>query len=134
VIYIGSFYYLTDQQRPSESDRRHGEFTLIVEAQTAEEAAGFFRKRILDARKHSGLFSGKALVFFSQLLELDRLPRAEALMVNYKSIAGDPAMPFIGCTVPMDQADGCRIIDWDDNRPAIDGKTESPFLSFDTPS
>lgn len=134
MIYIGGFFYLTDQQQPLEADRRHGEFILIVEAQNAEAAIAIFRQRILDARANTTLFAGKGSVFFTQLLEVDRLPRAEALMVNYKSIAGDPAMPFIGCSAPTDQMDGCRIVDWDRNRPAIDGEAEPPFLSFDAPS
>jgi len=134
VIYIGSFFHLTDQQHPAETDRRHGEFILIVQAQSADAASVLFRQRIEDARASSTLFAGKGSVFFTQLLEMDQLPRTEALMVNYKSIAGDPAMPFIGCSVPMEQVDGCRIVDWDRSRPAIDGKIEPPFLSFDAPS
>jgi len=134
VIYIGSFFHLTDQQHPKAADRRHGEFILMAEAQNAAQATDLFRQRIRDARASSTLFSGKGTVFFTQLLELDRLPRSEALMVNFKSIAGEPAMPFIGCTAPMDQADGCRIIAWDHNGPSIDGQAELPFLSFEAAS
>ena len=47
MIFIGKFYYLTNQQEIEESDRRHGEFDLIIgsdvlyEHEHAEQLAGF---------------------------------------------------------------------------------------------
>jgi hypothetical protein len=52
------------------------------------------------------------------------------MMINYKSVAGDPVMPFIGCTVPSHETDACRIFDWKNNTPEIDGQNEQLFLKF----
>ena len=56
------------------------------------------------------------------------------MMFNYKSIAGDPMMPFIRCSLPNDLADTCRLFDWKNNIPEIDGHTEKLFLQFEAGS
>ena len=48
-------------------------------------------------------------------------------MLNYKSIAGDPLMPFIRCSLPNDMTDSCRLFDWENNAPEIDGQQEKLF-------
>jgi hypothetical protein len=130
MIYIGKFYFLTNQQEIEEKDRRHGEFDLIIEADTPKRAFEAFKGRISDVRSKSDFFQGHSSVFFIQLMEFDRFPREMALMLNFKSIAGDPLMPFIGCSLPSDQGDACRIYDWKNNEPEIDGQNEKLFLEF----
>ena len=130
MIFIGKFYYLTNQQEIEEGDRRHGEFDLIVEAQEGEDAFMKFKQRIGELRDKGDFFQGQTRIFFIQLLEFDRFPRHQALMLNLKSTAGDPLMPFIGCSIPSDQADACRIYDWKNNEPEIDGQNEKLFLEF----
>ena len=105
MIFIGKFFYLTNQQEIEEQERRHGEFDLIVEAPNGESAYLKFKTRIGELREKGDFFQGQTRIFFIQLLEFDRFPRAQALMLNLKSTAGDPLMPFIGCSVPSDQAD-----------------------------
>ncbi len=130
MIFIGKFFYLTNQQEIEEQDRRHGEFDLIVEAQDGEAAFLKFKQRIGELRDSRDFFQGQTRIFFIQLLEFDRFPRNQALMLNLKSTAGDPLMPFIGCSIPSDQADACRIYDWKNNEPEIDGQNEKLFLEF----
>ena len=130
MIYIGKFYFLTNQQEIEEKDRRHGEFDLIIEADNPKRAFEAFKGRISDVRSKSDFFQGHSSVFFIQLMEFDRFPREMALMLNFKSIAGDPLMPFIGCSLPSDQGDACRIYDWKNNEPEIDGQNEKLFLEF----
>ncbi|MCB2169551.1 MAG: hypothetical protein KQI78_17985 [Deltaproteobacteria bacterium] len=130
MIFIGKFFYLTNQQEIEEQERRHGEFDLIVEAQEGEDAFMKFKQRIGDLRDKGDFFQGQTRIFFIQLLEFDRFPRHQALMLNLKSTAGDPLMPFIGCSIPSDQADACRIYDWKNNEPEIDGQNEKLFLEF----
>lgn len=130
MIFIGKFFYLTNQQEIEEQDRRHGEFDLIVEAQDGEAAFLKFKQRIGELRDNRDFFQGQTRIFFIQLLEFDRFPRNQALMLNLKSTAGDPLMPFIGCSIPSDQADACRIYDWKNNEPEIDGQNEKLFLEF----
>jgi hypothetical protein len=130
MIFIGKFFYLTNQQEIEEQERRHGEFDLIVEAQEGEDAFLKFKQRIGELRDRGDFFQGQTRIFFIQLLEFDRFPRHQALMLNLKSTAGDPLMPFIGCSIPSDQADACRIYDWKNNEPEIDGQNEKLFLEF----
>ena len=130
MIFIGKFFYLTNQQEIEEKERRHGEFDLIIEAQDGETAFLKFKHRIAEIREKGDFFQGQTRVFFIQLLEFDRFPRTQALMLNLKSTAGDPLMPFIGCSIPSDQADACRIYDWKNNEPEIDGQNEKLFLEF----
>jgi hypothetical protein len=130
MIFIGKFFYLTNQQEIEEQDRRHGEFDLIIEARDGETAFLRFKERIAEIRDKGDFFQGQTRVFFIQLLEFDRFPRTQALMLNLKSTAGDPLMPFIGCSIPSDQTDACRIYDWKNNEPEIDGQNEKLFLEF----
>jgi hypothetical protein len=130
MIYIGEFFHLTNQEEVEERDRRYGEFNLLVDAQDTQTAIKFFKQRIIEFRQKSEFFSGDCKIFFVRLLEFENFPRNKALMLNYKSTAGDPMMPFIGCTIPTDQTEGCRIYDWKDNAPTVDGQDENLFLEF----
>ena len=46
----------------------------------------------------------------------------------------DPSMPFIGCIIPSDQVDACKIHNWYDSTPEIDGKIQKVFLEFKSSS
>jgi hypothetical protein len=128
--FIGVFAHLTNQEKTSEADRRHGEFNLMVDAKNSKEALHLFKNRILEFRRNSQFFEGICKVFLVQLFEFDDFPKTRAMMLNYKSVAGDPVMPFISCTAPTDQGDWCSIHDWSNNRPNVDGQMEKMFLEF----
>lgn len=130
MIYIGYFIHATNQEQIEEADRRHGEFSLAVEAGDESIALELFRRQIIQYRKQSELFEGVCRVYLVQLLELDRFPENRAVMLAYKSVAGDPLMPFIRCSVPGSDTDACRIFDWHHNRPTADGEDELLFLAF----
>ncbi|MDJ0914240.1 MAG: hypothetical protein QNI95_11750 [Desulfobacterales bacterium] len=130
MIFVGLFTHVTNQEQTKEEDRRHGEFSLMAYAETPEQAVQMFRKRIVEYRNDQQFFEGACKIFLTQLLEFDRLPQNHAFMLNFKSVAGDPIMPFISCTVPTDQNDYCSIHDWRDNQPAVDGKSEQLFVAF----
>ena len=89
-----------------------------------------FRDRIVDFRNSRHFFDGGCKIFLNQLLEFDEFPKSGAVMMNFKSIAGDPMMPFISCTVPTEQKDWCSIHDWNDNWPEVDGHAENLFIEF----
>jgi len=129
--FIGLFSLMSNQEQLDEADRRHGEFSLIVEAEAPDQAIRMFRDRIVYFRNNRQFFEGVCKIFLNQLLEFDEFPRSGAVMMNYKSIAGDPMMPFISCTVPTEHQDWCSIHDWNDNWPEVDGKTENLFIEFD---
>jgi len=105
MFYIGKFLHMTNQQETEESDRRHGEFNLIIQAENSEAAVARFKERIIESRENSDLFDGE-------------------------SIAGDPIMPYISCTAPTGETDGCRILNWMKNKPEIDGVDANLFLEF----
>lgn len=130
MLYIGKFLHMTNQQKTVESDRRHGEFNMIVQADNSQAAIERFKERIIDSRKNSDLFEGDCSIYFVHLLELKEFPSDRARMLYYKSIAGDPIMPYISCSAPNGTTDGCRILNWMQNRPEIDGEDANLFLEF----
>ena len=130
MLYIGKFLHMTNQQKEAESDRRHGEFNLIVQAENEQAAVERFKERILDSRENSELFEGNSAIYFVHLLELEEFPSDRARLLYYKSIAGDPTMPYISCSTPNGETDGCRILNWMQNRPEIDGEDANLFMEF----
>jgi len=130
MLYIGKFLHMTNQQEADESERRHGEFNLIVQAENDQAAVERFKERIIDSRENSELFEGDSAIYFVHLLELEEFPSARARLLYYKSIAGDPVMPYISCSTPNGETDGCRILNWMQNRPEIDGEDANLFMEF----
>ena len=130
MLYIGKFLHMTNQQKAEESERRHGEFNLIVEAENGEAAVERFKERIVDSRESSDLFEGDSSIYIVHLLELEEFPSDRARVLYYKSIAGDPVMPYISCSTPNGETDGCRILNWMKNRPEIDGEDANLFIEF----
>lgn len=130
MIYIGKFLHTTNQQEKSESDRRHGEFNLVVSAPDKQAAIDKFKQRIGEARSSTGLLEGMATIYLLHILEMEDVPERRARMFDYQSVAGDPTMPVISCQAPVGENDGCRILDWQNNRPGVDGQTAQPFMQF----
>jgi hypothetical protein len=130
MLYIGKFLHMTNQQEVEESERRHGEFNLIVAAENGQAAVERFKERIIDSRESSDLFEGDSSIYIVHLLELEEFPSDRARLLYYKSIAGDPIMPYISCSTPNGETDGCRILNWMKNRPEIDGEDASLFIEF----
>ena len=130
MLYIGKFLHMTNQQETEESQRRHGEFNLIVQAENRQAAVESFKRRIVDSRENSDLFGGECSIYFIHLIEMEEFPTKRARMLYYKSIAGDPIMPYISCSAPNGETDGCRILNWMKNKPEIDGTDANLFLEF----
>ncbi len=130
MLYIANFQYLTDQQSPRENDRRHGTFSMMVQASTMDQAVSEFRRRLEQFRQSSSLFTGRCTIYLQQIVEFEALPENEAVLLNYKSFAGDPLMPFISCAVPTEQSNACIIHEWDQGQPVTEGRNDSLFLEF----
>jgi hypothetical protein len=130
MIYIGKFLHATDQQNTVETDRRHGEFNLIIEAEDENSAIDKFKERIEGFRGSSDLFQGDCFIYMVHFLELKEFSKDKARMLYYKSIAGDPVMPYISCSAPSGEAEGCKILNWMENRPEIDGQDTNVFIHF----
>jgi len=132
MVYIGSFLYLSNRDKTDETLRRHGDFSMIIKAKNKDEALGFFKKKILSLRQTNDFFEGGCTIFFNQLLEFDSFPAAEAVMLDFKSVAGDPVMPFIGCSIASKVSDNCRIYTWQDDEPSADGANRQIFIEFES--
>ena len=130
MIYIGKFLHTTNQQEKNESRRRHGEFNLLVSAEDKKAAVEKFRDRIAEAQKSTDLFEGDSQIYLAHILEMQRLPKDRAQLFNFQSVVGDPDMPTISCQAPSADNDGCRIVDWQKNRPGVDGQAAIPFMTF----
>lgn len=130
MIYIGKFLFTTNQQAEDESQRRHGEFNLLVSAPDKNAAVASFKRRIDDARSSTEFFEGESMIYLIHILEMEEAPTDRAKMFNFQSVAGDPVMPFISCQAPSGDGDGCRILDWQRNRPGVDGQAAPPFMQF----
>lgn len=134
MYFIGNFVHATNQEETHEKDRRHGEFSLVVDAENPYLALLKFRDRIVKDRETRDFFQGDCCIYLIQLFEFDQFPADEAMMLNYKSIIGDPMMPFIRCSLPNDLSDTCRLFDWKNNAPEEDGQREKLFLQFEADS
>jgi hypothetical protein len=130
MIFIGKFLFTTNQQDQDEAKRRHGEFNLLVSAPDKESAVEIFKQRIEDARTTTGFFEGDSYIYLIHIFELTEVPAGRAKMFNFQSVAGDPVMPFISCQAPSGEGDGCRILNWQNNRPGVDGQAAAPFMQF----
>jgi hypothetical protein len=130
MIYIGKFLHTTNQQEKNESKRRHGEFNLLVSAEDKKAALEKFKSRITEVRAATDFFEGHCQIYLLHILEMEDIPRDRARLFNFQSVVGDPSMPTISCQAPSADSDGCRILDWQENRPGIDGQAAIPFLRF----
>jgi hypothetical protein len=130
MIYIGKFLHATNQQEENESERRHGEFNLIIEAESQDAALEKFKERIVGFRDTSDLFEGECSIYMVHFLELSEFPKDRARMLYYKSIAGDPTMPYISCLAPSGESEGCKILNWMERTPELDGQDANLLIRF----
>jgi hypothetical protein len=133
MFFLANFTHVTDQQQKDEEERRHGDFCMMVQAETIENAMARFREKMIDFRTSGSFFIGKCSIFISELIEFTQFPQDDAVMLNFKSFVGDPVMPFIACVVPDEQSDACSIHDWRGKVPVTEGRKDSLFLEFNEP-
>lgn len=131
MYFIGNFQHVTDQQLVEEKNRRHGSFSMMVQAETVDSAFDKFRVRLQSFRENTAFFEGQCTIYITQLLEFENFPEQEAVIANFKSFAGDPVMPFIACIVPDEDRNACSIHEWDDNHPTTEGRKDNVFIQFD---
>lgn len=130
MYFIGNFQHISDQQAKNESQRRHGSFSMMVSADTMDDALENFRLRLVEFNKSTTFFDGQCTIYLTQILEFDQIPQQEAVLLNLKSFAGDPVMPFIACVVPTEQSNACSIHEWQANQPLTEGRQDSVFIQF----
>ena len=131
MYFIGNFQHISDQQSDNENDRRHGSFSMMVSADSMHDALDKFRHKLTIYKNSTTFFEGKCTIYITQLLEFDKFPQEDAIMLNFKSFAGDPVMPFIACVVPTEQSNACSIHEWDQGHPVTEGQSDTVFAQFD---
>lgn len=131
MYFIANFQFLTNQQHENETERRYGVFSMMIQASSSQQALEKFRERLVSFRESATFFEGQCNIFISQLLEFDQMPQEEAVMLNFKSFAGDPVLPFIGCIVPTEMSNACTIHEWKQNQPMTEGREDSLFMTFE---
>ena len=131
MYFIGNFQHVSDQLAEDDNQRRHGSFSMMVSADTTHEAMKKFRQKLLAYHKSTTFFEGRTTIFITQLLEFEHFPQDEAIMLNFKSFAGDPLMPYIACSVPTKENNACKIHEWDDCQPLTEGQKDAVFMQFD---
>lgn len=104
---------------------------MMVSADTINDALGKFRQKLVTYRKSTTFFEGKCTIYITQLLEFDKFPQQEAVMMNFKSFAGDPVMPFIACVLPTEESNACSIHEWEQGHPVTEGQKDTVFLEFE---
>lgn len=132
MYFIGNFQHISDQQSNDETQRRHGSFSMMVSADAIDDALEYFRLRLIEFKKSSTFFEGHCTIYLTQMLEFDQIPSEDAVLLNFKSFAGDPVMPFIACVVPTEQSNACSIHEWQSNQPLTEGQKDSVFIEFDS--
>jgi hypothetical protein len=130
MLYIGNFLFVTNQQNAKENSRRHGSFNMVVDAPSESEALELFRQRISEYGQESSFFEGHCRIFLANIMEFNVIPKKHAVLLNYKSFAGDPILPYIECAAPMAQGNACNIHEWVDNHPATEGQKDQLFIEF----
>jgi len=123
MIYIGKFLYTTNQQVQDESQRRHGEFNLLVSADDKNAAVENFKKRIDEARKTTGFFEGDSYIYLVHILEMMEIPADRARMFNFQSVAGDPSCRSSAVRRPPEMATGAGFSTGRETGP---GSTDRP--------
>jgi hypothetical protein len=131
MYFIANFHHVSDQQSTKEKDRRHGSFSMMVSAPALEQALDKFRERLTEFNKTTTFFAGKCTIYISQVLEFGKFPENEPIILNFKSFAGDPIMPFIACVVPTEQSNACSIHEWKQGQPVTEGQKDSLFMHFE---
>lgn len=131
MLYIGNFLFVTNLQDAGADSRRHGSFNMVVEAPSEADALKQFRQRVSQYRQDSSFFEGHCRIFMAHVMEFNRIPHQYAVMLNYKSFAGEPVLPYIECAAPMAQNNACRIHEWVENSPSTEGKEDQLFMEFE---
>ena len=128
MYFIANFQHLSDQQYENEKDRRHGSFSMMAVADSIAQAMDKFRQKLTEYNHTTTFFEGKSTIYISQLMEFEKFPEDEAIILNFKSFAGDPIMPFIACAVPTEQSNACSIHEWQQGHPVTEGQKDSVFI------
>jgi hypothetical protein len=131
MYFIGNFQHVSDQKSEDPNKRRHGSFSMMVEADTMDSALDKFRERLMAFRATTAFFDGYCTIYITQLLEFENFPSQEAVIMNFNSFAGDPIMPYISCVVPDTLNNACTIREWDNHHPTTEGRKDTVFIEFD---
>ena len=74
MYFIGKFVHATNQEEVMEEERRHGEFSLIIDAETPLAALKKFRDKIVNYRATSDFFQGRLSIISDPAFRIRQVP------------------------------------------------------------
>jgi hypothetical protein len=132
MIYIGYFSF---DEHGTEEKIRHGYFSCVVEAATADTAANEFKELIFSLRSMDEIFSNIATVYMEDIIEFRNIPQ-RAIVTRIQSSAGE-FPKSISKSLPHVAAPGISVYGWgpDIEKNETDRSTEkyeasTPFIKF----
>ena len=132
MYYIG--YFSFDELGP-EAEVRHGYFSCVVTADSADSAANEFKELIFSLKKMDGMFSKINAVYIEDIIEMREIPR-RAIVTRIQSSAGEfpksasKSLPHV--TAPGISAYGWEpdIEEGEGDRDREEYQTTTPFIKF----
>ncbi len=128
MLYVGHFRF--ECERPGLGPH-HGEFTLLLEAEDADEAAEAMAEQILT--RHHSLTYGAKDVWLDHLIELEKIPPEGVVTKASLSMGAEPVTMY--ASLPHNESEFCRMFgqgpDPEDDIEAAESYEHEPFLVFD---
>lgn len=132
MIYIG--YFSFDEWGP-ENKVRHGYFSCVVEADSADAATNEFRELIFSQKKMSDIFSNIAAVYMEDIIEIQNIPQ-KAIVTRIQSSAGE-FPKSVSRSLPHSVPSGINVYGWtpdieknESDQNTEEYKTSRPFIRF----
>lgn len=133
MVYIGHFSF---DEIGSQKRIRHGYFSCLVEAASADAAANEFRELIVSLKKMDGIFGNIAKVYMEDIIEMQSVPQ-RAIVTRIQSSSGE-FPKSVSKSLPNVTAPGINAYGWapDIEKNEISDseneyKTSRPFINFD---
>lgn len=134
MFYVGHFSF--DGERPEDSlipGETAGWFTLLVEAESADEALDKFGDLIesLDGRFEG--FDHLSNVYLDDVTEVRELP-PEGVLAHWTEYPALDVRGSISTTLPPKAPDGVAAFDWRSDEPSedlVDGEAVEPFYTWE---
>ena len=134
MFYVGHFTF--DGENPEDSPLAGpttGWFTLIVEAESVDEAVDKFGDLIESLDGHFEGFDDMRNIYLNDATEVRELP-PEGVLAHWHKYPGDDARGSISTSLPPKAPDGVAAFEWRSGEAAEDsedGEAAEPFYTWE---
>ena len=131
MLYIGHFSFDEDDFTGSE---RHGYFTMVTTAQSADEALQMFKTAIKERKGKDAIFDPILAVYIEDIIQIPELPQAP-IITRLQSSAGE-FPESVSHSLPGVEQDGIEAYGFAvdlkqiETQPVDDYKEMTPFIRF----